>query len=453
MAVLTSPGVGSGLDVQSIVSQLVAVEALPLQRMDRQKATLDAELSGYGRLKAAFENFRTAMQALDDASKFKVFSASTSDDEVLGATASSTAAKGTYQVQVVRIAENHRMAAGTVYANTDTDTVGAEGDTMTITVGGSAFTVDIGAKNLGEVRDAINAAADNPGVTASILKDDNGYHLTLSANETGSSNFMSLSYSGVDPFAMATLNADRDASSTVTAADLDAVLTIESQFNVTSSSNAVSSAIEGVTLNLAAPGTATVTVDRDKSAVRGSIKTFVDAYNALSATMTDLRAKELATDRASLTAMEAQVRSVLNTEAQTGGSFSLLFQIGITSTKAGTLQIDDKTLTGALDSDFDSISRLFSAEETGFAVRFGALADDLLDAEGVVALRQESFNAQLKQLASRREAFGKRLEIVQDRYLKQFTALDTMILQLNATSSFLTQQLAALSAASSSSSR
>ena len=230
---LSTPGIGSGLDISSIISQLMAIEAQPLVALGVDEIELQAQLSGIGKLKSTVSTFQTAMQDLSDLDKFKVFAATSSDDEILTATADSTAAKGVFNVQVNRIAENHRMAANTVFADLDTTKIGNPGDTMTITVGTSAFIVDIGDKTLNEIRDAINDATDNAGVTASTLQDNLGYRLTLSADATGAANFISVSYSGADPFSLQSLNTDRDSSGTFTSADLDASLTIENTFIVT----------------------------------------------------------------------------------------------------------------------------------------------------------------------------------------------------------------------------
>ena len=141
---LSTPGIGSGLDISSIITQLMAIESQPLIELGVEEIELQAQLSGIGSLKSTISSFQTAMQELSDLDKFKVFKATSSDDEVLTATADSTAAKGIFNIQVNRIAENHRMAANTVFADLDTTKIGNPGDTMTITVGATAFVVDIG---------------------------------------------------------------------------------------------------------------------------------------------------------------------------------------------------------------------------------------------------------------------------------------------------------------------
>src|SRR3990172_3811334 len=128
---LNSPGIGSGLDVRSIVDRLMAVERQPLVRLDTRAVELRTQVSAYGQLKGALSTFKDAMAKLNDLTKFKVFAAKSSDEAVLSASASSTAAKGTYAITVNRIAENHRLGPNQTFADTDTTTIGTVGDTAT----------------------------------------------------------------------------------------------------------------------------------------------------------------------------------------------------------------------------------------------------------------------------------------------------------------------------------
>ncbi|MCA8973856.1 MAG: flagellar filament capping protein FliD, partial [Planctomycetes bacterium] len=309
---LSTPGVGSGLDISSIIDQLMAIERRPLVKVGTRQVELEARLSAFGKLKSTVSTFESAMAGLEDADKFKFFQATSSNEDVLTASAAAGAARGRYSVEVVRIAENHRMAAATVFSDTDTTTIGTTGDTMTITVGSASFDVEYGDLTLDGVRDAINEAGAAHGVTASLLQDDTGYHLTLAADDTGSDHLLGVSYSATDSFSFQTLNADRDGSGGFTGADLDAVLTLENSFTATRSSNSVSDVISGVTLSLVDAGSVTIDVDRDMSAIRGSVNEFIGAYNSVVSTTAKLRNEVLADERASLLSLEARFRGILN---------------------------------------------------------------------------------------------------------------------------------------------
>ena len=438
---LSSPGIGSGLDIAGIISQLMAIESQPLVELGVDQIGLKAKLSGFGNLKSTISQFDTAMSELADAEKFKVFKAVSSDLDVLSASADSTAAKGNYAIEVVRIAENHRLAGATIFADNDTTTIGAPGDSMTISVGGTAFVVDIGDKTLAEARDAINAASDNSGVTASILKDDDGYHLTLAADDTGQDSFITAAYSGVDPFSLQNLNLDRDASGTFTSADLDAVVVLENTFTITSISNTVSDAIEGVSLNLEAAGTITLDVSRDNQKIQNSVQQFISSYNDIVSTLGELRGSVLSEERSSLLNLEAQFRNVLNAEAGESTQFTFLFELGVSTSLDGTLSLNTSIFDTALSNDPQGVADMFANATTGLAVRFSELASSLISAGGLLDNREQSLNSQIRDVEAARTNLEFRLVQKEQALVAQFAALDVLLANLSATSSFLTTQL------------
>jgi len=441
---ISSPGIGSGLDVNNIVDRLVALERRPLQRLGQERQGLEAQISAFGALQAAFTSFQGAIEDIATPAAFRLFSTASTDEAVVTATAGGDAARGTFNVDVQRLAENHRLAAGTTYADTDATTLGADGDTMTLTVGGEAFTVEIGGRTLAEVRDAINGAADNTGVTASVLKDDVGFRLTLAANDTGSGGFVGVDYSGSDVFDLATLNADRDGSAGFTPADLDAVIELENQFTVTSESNTVTGAVGGVTLNLAGTGQARVDIDRDEAAVTSAVRGFVDAYNNIVDAMDKAGSEALRSERASLVAIESQLRNVLNTETPGAEPFELLFEIGVSTTQSGRLELDEQVLDSAMSSDFEAVVALFTSAQGGVAGRFDEVAASLVGVGGLLDARTESLNRRVDAIEDRALTLEARVASVEERLLAQFGALDQLVSELNTTGEFLDRQLGQL---------
>ena len=448
---LSTPGIGSGLDIGGIIEQLMTIERQPLVNLGVEQVELEAQLSAFGKLKSTIDAFETTMGTLADLENFKILSAISSADDVLSATATTQAGKGVYQIDVQRIAENHRLASTTVFADSDTTEIGADGDTMTITVGSTDFTVDYGESTLEGVRDAINNASDNPGVTASILKDDAGYYLTLSADDTGSEHFISVSYSAADPFNVQSLNTDRDISGTFTSADLDAVIQLENTFTVTSSSNTVTGTIEGVTLNLLKAGTSTLEVARNDAAIRGNAEQFVAAYNEISATIDELRRSILTEERASLASLEAQFRAVLNTSVGSNSQYEFLFEIGFETDGSGNLSFDSTAFDTALNNDPDGIADMFTNSASGSAVAFQELARSLTSAGGLFDGREQSLNAQIRSVEDQRIRLEARLIQKEQGLVDQFSALDALIANLNTTSSFLSSQLDQIAAINSSS--
>lgn len=439
MPTVTSLGAGSGLDLNTVVSGLMSVERQPLTAVQQKLSSVNADISAIGKLRSALSTFQTAMDKLSNASAFDVHSTTSSDEDVLTATAASGAAKGSYALEVTRIAEYHRLAAGTALANSDVATVGSSGDTMTIDVGGEDFTVTIGGKTLEQVRDAINDASDNSGVTASIIKDNSGYRLLLSANDTGSENFVSTSYSGADPFSLAAVNTDRNSSGTFTAADLDAVLKLEGQFDITSSSNTLTDTIDGVTLTLKSAGTTTINVARDDDAIKKSAESFASATSDLFNTLESMRNGSLGDYGALLRGIETRVRSILGATVGSGSNSTSLSDVGLETQRDGSLKLDSEAFISALQSDFSNLTRLFTDSTDGLAVQLDDLMTSYLQSGGIIDSQKTSLEDRAQRLETQSSRLEARLELVQDRYTKQFSALDSLVANLQQTSRFLNQ--------------
>lgn len=447
MASIQVPGIGSGLDINSIVSQLMTLERRPLDNIEEKESLINAQISAYGQLKSKVADFETAMRNLASADKFKLYSSSSTDDTVLEVSASSSAAKGVYAVDVARIAENHKKAS-TTFVDSDTTTfAGAESSGTSVLEinlnGGSNVVFDVSGKTLAQAAEAINNQTDNPGVTASIIKEDAGYRLLLTADDTGSSHFINV-VSDTAGFSLADLNQDRDGSGSFTSADLDAVLTFENTYTVTRSSNSISDLVSGVTLDLKKAGAANITIDRDDAAIQESVQEFADAFNALRDEIDTQRQGQLEAD-STLTSIESRIFAVLNSgDAISTSNFSFLSEVGLAVDKEGRMQVDATLLVQQMDADFDSFVNLFAAEGEGFANRLEDVATSILDINGLIDAREDGLNSRLTRYADQKLQIEARLERTEERLRKQFTAMDTFVAQMNATGTYLTQQLTSL---------
>ena len=445
MATISATGVGSGLDIQSIVSELMAIERQPLERLQVRQGQLEAQISAYGLLSSALSGFQSAMDKLASVSALKLFNGTSSNPDVVTVTPTSSAELGSFGVEVVRLAENHKIASQEAL---DTNTFGGRrNDALNIQVGSdpaNTISVDLStAKTLSEIRTAINDDANNPGVTATIIRgDNNNQKLILTANESGADNALTLSTSGridLTDFGFQTLNNIAGDTNL-----LDAEFIVDG-YTITRSSNNVSDVISGVTLNLvsADPGnTHTIGIDRDLDAVQEAVQSFADAFNELRATIKGLRGGQLEAD-SSLLSIERQIFSVLNTPAA-GGTYSVLSEVGLSIQKDGTMTLDATDLKAALQSDFDGVAQLFAADGQGYANRLDTLADSWLNTGGLIDAREDGLRARVDDLVDRQFAMERNLEIVEARYLAQFTALDALVGQLQSTGQFLTNQLAQL---------
>lgn len=449
MAGLTASGLGSGIDVRGLVDQLVAAERQPVaSRLNLREARTNAELSALGRLKSALSQFRDTLRALTDLSSLQGRRVTVSDTEILSARAGSAAVPGSYAVEVRGLATAQKVASAPIAdANLPVGT-----GILTLAAGDSSIQIAITepANTLRDIRDAINGAPGNPGVRATIVTADDGARLILSGTTTGAANAFSLSVSdgdgGLAPFAF-TPGAPASPMSLVTAA-ADAVLRVDG-YDVTSSSNTVTGAVEGLTLDLARaePDTeVNVTVNYDLGNARNLVQGFVDAYNRLVSTIAEVTRYNPETREAAPLLGDPVVRGIRDglrrelTGLPVPGGGPSLAGIGITTEQDGKLKLDPARLDAAFAADFDLVGRLFAGQE-GLAGRLEGIAAGVLASSGSLAIREGNLRSNLKAIGSQREALDRRLEQVRSRLENQFNAMDRLLSQLRSTSDFLARQL------------
>jgi len=442
---ITAAGVGSGLDIESIVSQLMTLERQPLVNLQRQESATNTQLSAYGQIKSAISSFQDAMQELSTEDKFKIFTSTSSDEDVLTAETTSSAAAGIYNLTVNRMAQNHKMGSDEF---ADTDTLGGTaGDELILTVGADSFNVDLStAQTLSQIRDAINSDEDNPGVTATILNTGGGnQRLILTADESGYDNRVQLSYGGsinAATFNLATTNYDSDISASMTdLTKLDASFNIDG-FALTAASNSVSGVMDGITFDLKKTGSVTLNVERDTDSIKESAQSFVDAYNEVLSTLDRFGQGALSGD-STLRSIASQMRNVLNTAPTSlNTNLSALSEVGIkTNAETGKLELNSTEFSDALDADFAGVSELFSNDNQGYAFRFDAMADSMLDVDGLIDSREDGLQERISGYQDAQADFERRLELKERALRSQYAALDSLVGSLQNTSAFLLQQL------------
>ena len=388
---------GTGLDVNSIVSQLMTVERQPINKLNAKEGGYQAKLSAYGSVKGAVSGFQAAVQGLNSAGRFQALTATPSDASVFSATASRIATAGTYSLEVSSLAQAQKLVAAGQTSSTTAVGAGAA-TTVTFDFGtisggtlangvysGAAFasngsgtksiTIDSSNNSLQGIRDAINAA--KMGVTAAIINDGSGtpYRLALSSGSNGVSNSLKISVSG-DATVSSLLAHDpagtQNLAETVTAQNANFKV---NGVAVSKTSNTVSDVIEGVTLTLNKITTtpATLTVARDTSSVSSAISGFVKAYNELAATLKNISAYDPASKQGAILqgdstvrTLQTQLRSMLSTSvAGTSGALTTLSDVGVSFQKDGTLALNQSKLDSVIASNFGDIASLFSAVGKG----------------------------------------------------------------------------------------
>jgi flagellar hook-associated protein 2 len=359
---------------------------------------------------------------------------------------------------VISLASAHRLASAPHLTGAST-AIGY--GSLEITVGDDSFDVEIAqdANTLEDIRDAINNASDNTGVQATLLTGTEGRRLILTSRKTGEDHAIKVAASGGDG-GLAALSYDPDGVMNLEEKELaqDASLKI-SGFPVESSTNVVDDAIEGVTINLLkaeAGKEFTLDVSFDSASVTTRIQTFVTEYNNMQAQLTRLGNYDAATKTAGPLLGDSLLRSVqqdmrnglTNPVAGLSGDYTALASVGITTTASGTLELDTAKLSKALGDDPDAVAHLFGADD-GVAARLFAQVDARLQSGSDLDSRNTTLKRQMDDIGRQKEALALRMEQVEARYRKQFTALDSLLSQLQSTSSYLAQQLASMPKAGS----
>lgn len=449
MATIQAPGIGSGLDVNDIVTKLMEIERQPIESLTTKKSFINAQISAYGSLKSKVADFQTAMDNLSSPEKFQVYQGSSGNESVFTTSVTSNAVAGNYNIEVVSLAERDKIATK---GYTDSNTAVGEG-TLNISIGSESFelTIDSSNNTLAGIRDAINNSADNTGVSATIVTGDDGARLVLSSEETGVDNALRINVTdsdgnNTDETGLSALAYNPEGGVEFRAAistAQNAQIRVDG-FDVTSNTNTITGAIDGVTINAASMGSSTLNVTRDDEQILESVEAFATAFNALRSEINKQRDGQLEADSTLLT-LERQIFDVLNAGSSIeGSSFSYLIEAGVSIDKNGVMAVDSDRITDIMNTDFDSFTSLFASENGGFAAKLSTLADGWLNDNGLIDSREDGLKTQVEGIDDQILRLEDRMISVEERIRAQFTALDTLVSSLNNTSNFLTQQLASL---------
>ncbi|WP_264041184.1 flagellar filament capping protein FliD [Pectobacterium carotovorum] len=467
MASISALGSGSGLPLDTLLTQLRTAENQKLVPITTQQSSFKAQLSGISALKSALDKLKTANDALAISESFGIVKGSidgitstkvSSTNKAFSTTADSKAVAGTYSIDVKQLAQAHsitstaKTSATEPLSTTDTKLVIAQDNGKFTKVGDDYLKyleIDIkaGETSLNDVRDAINKV--NGTVTASVVKaKDNEYYLMLTAKNSGTESKISIGgddtsvFNGTPTEKVAAKNAQ------ITANGIE----IERQ------SNAISDAFEGVTINLLAQTETgkpeTLTIEQDITGMKDTIKAWVDAYNALQDTIsaqtkyTAVKAGKSQVSSNGALLGDSTVRGIQNklkaqlTTVQSGGDeFRILADLGITQNfKTGKLEISDTKLEKALKEEPGRVRDFFVGDndKTGFATQTRTYLKEVLDtSEGLIKTKEDGINSSLKKLDTQAARVQDAIESTIAIYQKQFVDLDKAMTNMNSTMSRL----------------
>lgn len=468
MATISNLGVGMP-GLSDLYDKLQAAEETKLTAIATQKTKYDAQITGYGKLQSALTNLQTAAAKLAKTDTWNSTSV-TSTNTAFSATTTTGANVGEFTINVNKIAKGQVLTtkAGTIDSNTKQlgGTTGTDSRTITITQAGAdskplTVTLADGDTSLNGIAKAINAA--NGGVSASIIKADNGdYRLMLSSKTTGTDSDMTVTVTGDD-----TLKAVIGTDALVKQVPSQNAVINVNGIEIIRQSNTVTDALPGVTLTLKAQSTAdeTLSVTRSTDDNKKAVTDWVTAYNSLQSTIASLTKYEppavgataqnssngVLMGDSTIRGVQSDLRALLTNVQE--GSYAIMAQLGITQDPLkgadgalGNLKIDDKKLTQALTDNPAGVQAYFAGDgkTTGFATQMNNKLTDMLSTstgkEGVIQNAKDGINTTLKSIGRRYDAMELSIEATMARYKKQFSDLDSLVTKFNGTANYLTQQ-------------
>jgi len=443
---ISAMGIGSGLDLGGLVAQLVAAEREPQEkRLNRREADIEARISAFGAIRSGLSSLETVLGRLAALQQGRT--ASSSDGNRLEVRALPDATVGSYSFQVNQLATAQSLASGRF---ADADAALGTG-TLTVQVGAApAVAIEINQENnsLRGVRDAINAA--DAGVQASIVNDGEGMRLVLSAAQTGAGQAISITATGAGRGDLALLT---NGNLTETVAGRNAEFVVNG-LNVTSPNNNLTDTLEGLNLQLKSrtePGApVTVVVERDRDAVREAFGEFVEAYNSVIETVRARTRFNPETGEGAALVGDSTLRSIQSRLAaglqrsgtEPDATFTNLVNLGVNSDRNGKLTLDEAALDRAMDRDFQGVFALVNEFSSGLQDAIKGFTE----AGGQLDTRTEGLRTRMRGIGRQREALDLRIERLEARLVRQFSAMDSLVGQLQNTGQFLNQQLGALNA-------
>ena len=446
MASSVITGVGSGYDTIGIVKALVDAEKAPkLAQITKLQTSTTTQLSAVGTVKASLETFRTATAKLNSEANFNGLAGSSSDEKISKVTLGDKAASGTYALNVTQLATASKVTSKVFEGSSAIVNASGKETTLTISQSDSDYDVKIPAgATMQQTRDAINTQLQSKGISANVLTDANGSRLVISSQTMGK---------GTD----ITLSGDSELATGYDAGKppVNAEYTIDN-IAMESSSNKITSAISGVSLELLDTKPSTITVASNTTTLKTSVQSFVSAYNALM-TSINTQTKVTSTGDAATTttgaltgdaSMRQLVNGIRNELLQnTGGStVGNLAQMGVsTDPKTGLLTLDDTKWNAAVatPNGATEIAKVFTGD-TGLISRMTKATDSYVGTSGLLTTRASDLNTKLTDLTTQLTDLDRRMDTLKTTLTAKYTAMDSLIAKINASSSSIMTTLNSL---------
>jgi flagellar hook-associated protein 2 len=467
MATIQSLGVGSGLDVNSIITQLLAIERQPVTRLQRLEKDVETEISAYGNVRSKADVVGSAAEALADEDTWRKTSVNLNGADEFTVTTTGNASALTLDVEITALAQRQSISTKAFDASSSTVgtgvltlqrgawSAGFDGFTAAEDAPPVEITIGPGQDTLTGIRDAINAAS--AGVTASILTDSSGARLVIRSEQTGADHGFSITTrDATGEFDALGFTAQRDPASAAGAQGNTRATNLQGRVDgapVESATNTLGNVLPGITIR-ASKTTAsprTVSIEHDRADIRTKIDAFVTAFNDLMSYIKAQTAYNESTktpaalqgDRAALL-VQSQFRGLATGTTQASQVFTRLSDVGISLQADGRLKVDDGKLNEALE-DLEEVASLFGRDEAGtaedgLALRLAEMVDQLTSPDGAIERKQSTLRDRLKRNQDEQARLEERVADVEKRLRAQYTALDSKMSKLNGLGSYVAQQ-------------
>lgn len=463
MATITSAGVGSGLNLEDIISSTLQAEYQPkAEKLSKTESSLKVQLTGLGAIKSVMAKLQEVMKELSKPATFENRTASvrqpdnsTSLGDLVSVTSSTTATPGSFRVEVEQLAKGSRAVSGAGSTFTSaSDVVTASGGKLTFEAGDKSFSIDVAAgATLEDIRQQVNKSKANFGISVNIINTGSESQLVVTSNITGAGNDLKITSDTAEMDKISTEAFGGGAGGLgIAVADQakDGIIKVDG-LAITSSSNTFKDAVQGLTIKALreseADETAKATIDYDKTGVASKIDSFITAYNNVIETINQqsLTVSSPMYGDATVRAMKDQMINAFSTIVKGEGDYESLLDIGIGLNSSNKLEKKStvRSLSTALDEQFADVGTLFTAKG-GVAESFTKMLSGYVDGGGVIKNRQDDINSELRDLEDDKENLDYRMTIMEANLRKKYSALDTLIAKMNSTNNYLTSQLASL---------
>lgn len=457
MAAITSAGVGSGLDLEAIISATVDAENTPkIARFEKEESAVNLQLTALGQIKSGLSAFDTQLDILKDITNFEKRAATVTQPEggdVISVTASSTATSGNFEVEVKNLAQGSRAVQDDANAYTaSTDVVTASGGTLTFTAGSKTFDITLAAgATLEDLRTAINDSNDNSFVSANIINTGGASPLSklvLTSSESGTGNDLVVTNNTAELDQVSTqANGGGNGGMVIAAGDeaQDAELIIDG-ISTFSSTNTFSNAVQDLTITALKEDTnkAQLKVDTDKESVRETMDKFVETFNTLIDTLNTVVTSKTADSTAR--GLRNALINQMGTFVSGAGNLQTVYDVGLALDNNNKLKIDSgavNTLDDALTNSYDDVGTLF-AGTGGVATVLGDTVDLYLQSGGIIKNQQDALEQQKDSIEQDRSDHEYRMELFEKRLRERYANLDVLISGLRSQGNAMTSALSNL---------